>query len=383
MARSLAPRGVAVYGVDENRREIGHYSRWMRRDPRIAYLPPGPELLDRLLAFGAAQPDPPVIFMGGDPYIEFVADNHEALREHFVLADSMRPEVNSLILDKRTFYERCQELGVALPRTFFPASEADALEASRQLRYPSIVKPTMGHLFRAKLKGEKLVEVDSAEELMRWWRQFRNWGGETVLQEVIQGPEANIFVAGMYTDAGGTCRALFTARKSRQFPPMYGSGSYMEACWSQEIADLSMSLIASLDYHGICGTEYKWDERDAQWKLIEVNPRPTLWFSLTRAAGVDVIWDNYCDLLGHPNPIHINCQNDEIRWQLLVRDIVSGIHFYRNGELSLREFFRTVVSPRRKDYAVLSARDMGMLWGYPINSFSKYTEKILGKGSGA
>ena len=121
-----------------------------------------------------------------------------------------------------------------------------------------------------------------------------------MLQEVIRGPEANIFVAGLYTDAKGDCLSIFTARKTRQYPPMYGSGSYMEACWSQEIADLSIDLIRRLDYKGICGSEFKWDERDERWKLIEVNTRPTLWFSLTRAAGVDVIWDAYCDLVGLP-----------------------------------------------------------------------------------
>ena len=55
VARSLAPRGVPVWGVDENRREIGHYSRWFRRDPRMAYLSPGPELLEALMRFGAEQ----------------------------------------------------------------------------------------------------------------------------------------------------------------------------------------------------------------------------------------------------------------------------------------------------------------------------------------
>jgi len=57
---------------------------------------------------------------------------------------------------------------------------------------------------------------------------------------------------------------------------------------------------------------------------------------------------------------------------LLVRDVVSGLHFLRSGELSWRDFFRTVVDPRRKEYAVLSLRDPGMLWGYPVNTVWKY-----------
>jgi hypothetical protein len=60
-----------------------------------------------------------------------------------------------------------------------------------------------------------------------------------------------------------------------------------------------------------------------------------------------------------------------MRWQLLVRDVVSGWHFLRRRELGFREFLRTVVDPRRKTYAVLSWRDPSMLWGYPINTWWK------------
>ena len=371
VARSLAPRGVKVWGVDSNRLEIGHFSRWFIRDPRIAYEAAGPKLLAGLLALGREQPAKPVLIIAGDPYIDFVAEHHEALREHFILAESMRPEVNSVFVNKRTFYERCLELGVTLPRTAFPKNEAEAEAASRELRYPAIVKPTLVHQVRRRLGGQKLVKVDNAADLVRWWKQIREWGSDAVLQEVIPGPEANLAVAAVYTDAQLEVRSLFTARKNRQYPPNFGSGSYMEAWWSDEIAKLSCDLVRALGYQGICGTEYKWDERDEQWKLIELNPRPTLWYALTRAAGVDVVWDADCDLVGRPNAIHRNCQDDGARWQLLVRDVVSGWHFWRRGELSTREFLRTVVDPRRKEYAVLSLRDPGVLWGYPRNTLWK------------
>jgi predicted ATP-grasp superfamily ATP-dependent carboligase len=383
VARSLAPRGVRVFGVDRHRREIGHYSRWIARDPRIAYLEAGPQLLEGLLALGAEQAHRPVLFVAGDPYIDFVADHHEALRRHFILPESMRPEVSSVFVNKRTFYERCRAVGVAMPATFFPRDEGEAREAARELRYPAIVKPSLGHLFRQRLGGEKLVQVQDGAALLEWWLRFRDWGGDVVLQEVIVGPESNIFVAAVYTDAQLAVRSLFTARKNRQFPPMFGSGSYMEACWSREIADLSSDLVRKLGYRGVCGTEFKWEPRDGSWKLIEVNPRPTLWFSLTRAAGVDVVWDAYCDLTGQPNPVHIGDQDDRVRWQLLVRDVVSAWHFLRRGELSPREFLRTVVDPRRKDEAMLSWRDPGTLVGLPMNTLWKYWTNIRGGSAGA
>ena len=89
---------------------------------------------------------------------------------------------------------------------------------------------------------------------------------------------------------------------------------------------------------------------------------------------VDVVWDAYCDLVGRPNPIHVNCQDDDVRWQLLVRDLVSGWHFRRRGDLSRGEFWRTVLDPRRKEYAVLSWRDPGAVLGYPLNTLWKWWE---------
>jgi predicted ATP-grasp superfamily ATP-dependent carboligase len=372
VARSLASRGVAVWGIDDQDREIGHSSRSFRFDPALRYLSAGPELLEGLLRFGKAQALPPVLFVAGDPYMDFVAEHHEALREHFVLPEGMRPEVASSMLDKRSFYERCQALDTTLPATFFPADESDARAAALELRYPAIVKPTHAHVVRSRLGGDKLVEVQDAESLVTWWLRMRDWGSDAVLQEIIPGAEANLFVGAVYMDAQLECRSLFTARKSRQYPPWYGSGSYMEASWSQEIADLSVDLLRRLEYRGVAGTEFKWDARDETWKLIEINPRPTLWFALPPAAGVDVIWDAYCDLVGRPNEIHVNQQDDRIRWQLLVRDLVSGWYFLRRGDLSLREFLRTVIDPRRKTYAILSWRDPGTLLAYPRNTLWKY-----------
>jgi predicted ATP-grasp superfamily ATP-dependent carboligase len=381
VARSLQPRGVRVYGVDSLGIEVGNYSRRVVRDPRIARLPPGPALLHGLLSLASEKRRKPVLYVAGDRYLEFVADNHQALRERFILQDSMRPEVSALLMDKRGFYQQASELGVAMPRTFFPETEPEAKQAADELRYPAIVKPTHGHQFRQRLGGNKLVEVEDAGALVGWWRRLDDWGGRSVLQEVIPGPESNIFVAGLYIDAAQHVRSLFTARKTRQYPPMYGSGSYMEACWSEDIARLSVDLVQRLPYTGICGTEYKWDPRDEEWKLIELNPRPTLWYALPPAAGIDIVWDAHCDLVGRPNPEHIGCQEDDVRWQLLTRDVLSAAHFLKKGELSWLSLLRTAIDPRRKRYAVQDVGDPGTIIGSAVEAVSKYRSHLRPEGS--
>ena len=378
VARSLHAHGVQVFGVDHTTTQVGHYSRLVKRDPRIARLAPSTALLEGLLAFGAEREHPPVVYAAGDEYLEFLCDAHGLLRDRFILPDSMTPDAALRLMDKKTFYRRCLALDVDMAATFFPESEEQAAAAARELRYPAIVKPTQGHLFRKRLGGEKLAVVEDADALLEWWRRFRDWGGETVLQEVIPGPERNIFVAALYVDRAGETRSLFTARKSRQYPPMFGSGSFMEACSAPEIAELSTELVRGLGYTGICGTEYKWDPRDEAWKLIELNPRPTLWYALPPAAGVDVVWDAHCDLTGTPNPVCTDGQRDGVRWQLPLRDLLAGIHFLRRGELSALGFLRTVIDPRRKCYGDLAWNDPGIALGVGVDALAKYFTHVRG-----
>lgn len=368
VARSLALHGVTVYGVDSLNYEVGHFSNSVKHDRRFSWLPPGPALLDALVAFGRECEARPVIFNANDQYIDFVAGNRKALEPFFFLTESMRPEVNTVFLNKRTFYETCSRLKVAMPQTFFPVSFDEAKEAAKLLRYPAIVKPSHGYKLRHLLRGRKLIEVSDARDLLSWWTTFEKWGADVVLQECIPGPETAIAVGGLYMDRSGRCLSLFTSKKYRQYPPQYGSGTYMEAKWLPDVAELSVALMSHLHYCGVCGTEYKWDDRDQCWKLIEVNCRPTQWFALTRAAGVDVVWDAYCDIIGKPNAVHGGVQDDSVRWQLFVRDVASALHFLRKGELGWREFWRTVIDQRKKEWAICSWSDWGANFGYVYNT---------------
>ena len=80
VARSLGAHGVRVYGVDRTGTEIGHFSRWVTRDQRIARLPPTTELLEGLLALAAEQRERPVLYVAGDPYLDFVCGRRRSFR---------------------------------------------------------------------------------------------------------------------------------------------------------------------------------------------------------------------------------------------------------------------------------------------------------------
>lgn len=379
-ARSLNRRGVAVYGVDAKRWEIGHYSAEVRRPP-FAYEPAGAALAESLCSWAGQQSAPPVLIPADDPYSEFLSEFHEPLRKACLLPEGYRPEVAGGLVDKRLFYRRCLELGVDLPRTLFPEQLADLEAASKELLYPVILKPAHGHLWRKQFHGKKVLEVGSREELLRAFGELGDLQTGMTVQEVIPGREREIFVCAAYFGRDGAPRALLTARKTRQYPPDFGSGSLMWTEWQPEIADLSSRLVQALGYRGICGTEYKPDPRDGKWKLIEVNPRPTLWFALCRAAGCDVVYHAYRDLTDRPLEPQLGGQQDGVRWQYFLRDLLSLGHRVRNSDAGLSDAI-AAFSPLRKEEAVASLRDLSATLYYPLYGYRQWRAHSRGQDTG-
>jgi D-aspartate ligase len=379
-ARSLHRRGVATYGVDRKRWEVGHRSAEVRRPP-FAFLGPGDELAEAVVAWARQQDAPPVLLAADDPYCDFLAEHGEKLREACLLTDGYRPEVASAFVDKVTFYRRCLELGVELPETRFPDSLQDLAGQLDGLRYPVILKPAHSHLWRKRFHGQKVLQVASREELLRTFDGLGDLGTGMTVQEVIPGPERDIFVCGAYIRSNGEPQALFTARKTRQYPPNFGSGSLMCSEWHEEVARISAEQIRALGYTGICGTEYKPDPRDGRWKLIEVNPRSEFWFSLCRAADCDIVFHAYMDLIGRRLEPQLGRQRDGVRWQFVMRDLLSLAYHLRNGGAGLTEVVEAL-SPWRKDEAIASFRDIPATLYYPLYGFRQWRGHSRGEDTG-
>lgn len=370
VVRSLARHGVMVHGVDANPMQIGLFSKDLASRARISCVAEPERLMAHLRRLASGMPRKPLLFAAGDEEVAFVCAYAHRLRETYVLPDSCRPEFGGMLLNKIHFYRTCLSLGAEIPLTFFPATAKDVAAAAGELRYPAIVKPGFGHAWRERFKGKKVLEVESAAALEAAFDTYGLEPAEMVIQEVVPGPEANIAVFGGYFNRDAEPLAVFTARKTRQYPPMFGSGSLLESRWYPDIAEKSIDLLNKMGFHGICGTEYKWDPRDGNWKLMEINFRPTLWYAITRAAEVDVVHDAYLDMTGSPVQPKIGTQKNGVLWQYLVRDAASVLWYLRRGAIDgnmLRQFFQP-----RKEYAVLSKNDWRVNMMYPLYAISEY-----------
>lgn len=322
VARALRETGARVYGHDPDPLEIGRCSSLMRALPGAPSRGAGPRLIEALLEFAARSPSPPVLFTAGDDQIEWVAEHHGALGERYRLQGCAAPEVVRRLVDKRPFYDWMATLGADLPATHFPAALGDVEKVAPRLSYPAILKPARGHAWRRHLHGAKVVQVRNADELLDAYRIQARFDPALLIQEVVPGPEREIAVAACAVAQDGRSLGVVTARKSRQYPYFFGSASYCVSEWMPDIAELSLHLLARMHFRGLCGTEFKRDPRTGRWRLIEINPRPTLWYDLARAAGVNLVDAVYRDLAGLP-PKPVASQRDGVCWRYLARDWVA------------------------------------------------------------
>ena len=124
-----------------------------------------------------------------------------------------------------------------------------------------------------------------------------------VVQEYVAGPGSNHYLIDGFVDAGGTVRALFARRRLRMYPPDFGDSTHMVSVSLSEVEPAVASLrtiLTAVGYRGIFSGEFKRDERDGLFKILEVNARVWIYVEFAGRCGVDVCTMSYRDALGLP-----------------------------------------------------------------------------------
>ena len=321
VARDVSGLGPVV-GIDADRLRPGLYSRHVDRHSPLRLRALDDALVTDLVRLGQETPHPVVVVPAADDACEWVMSVRDRLVPHVRVADAYVPARAGLLLDKSAFGEACRRLNIDVPRTLQPESMADVRAFAREVGLPCIVKPRAGHLWRNRLSGQKLLVPKSLAELERAIGDIVGDPRAVVMQELVPGPESNLGVGAVWIDQAGQLQHVLTARKLRQFPRQFGSGSRVATEDLPEVRRLSADIVEALDYRGVCGTEFKFDPRSGRWRLIEINARPTLWYDLCRAAGTRLVRAHVQDLAGLPVDAP-QPQKNGVVWEYGLRDLVA------------------------------------------------------------
>jgi D-aspartate ligase len=176
-----------------------------------------------------------------------------------------------------------------------------------------------------------------------------------VLQELVSGDELCGVVYNSYF-WNGEPLVEFTSRKIRNSPPDTGSPSVVVSEWIPEVAEHGRRLLRAAKFSGFSCTEFKWDPRDGEYKVMEVNARHNLSSLLATRCGLNFPWMQYQHLLDGLVPEQRDYEQS-VYWIDITRDLENLYYYLRRPGYSLGRFLEPY--RRSRIFAVLDRQDIG------------------------
>lgn len=351
LIRGLGRMGIPVAALGQEQDSISFYSRYV--SDRLVYRDPHhapDEFASELIKFGKKLKNEgkrAVLFPTSDRVVEAISRNEKVLSEYFIL-NFPAPDVLAKCLDKQAQYRLAGELGVPFPKTY-TESEIEELRAdlaSGAVEFPILLKSRQALPLTLRRKFRVAV-LENKAELDATLAAIAEAKVSFIIQEIIPGDDDTLYTLGSYMNRASEFKGIFTGRKLRQQPPRFGICRVGESKHVEEIIRHGEKLLRGLNFFGISQVEFKYDHRNGQYKLIEVNPRSWSWIGLPIRMGVNLPYAFFCDALG----IDIPCQKmpdkrglfislyDDLYWSLKSKDGKPWSHLFQGYEFVVEPYY--------------------------------------------
>jgi D-aspartate ligase len=337
VARSLGRLGIPVYAVDKSPGGLSSSCKYLR-GRILPELPPDnspAETIEHLLEVGRRLGSRSVLIPTWDDLAILTAEAYPALQEHFMLPELPHTLARSLA-SKQGMHQLAVEHGVPTPRASFPTSIDDVHAYATDATFPVMVKGIFSNRL-AKRAGQTLFLAERPDELIRLYQEIEDpQDPNLMLQEYIPGGDDAVWMFNGYFDTDSECLFGLTGQKLRQTPPRAGTTSLGICMPNDTVAEQTRRWMKAIGYRGMVDMGYRYDARDGQYKILDVNPRIGSTFRLfVGRHGLDVVRANYLDLTGQSVPPD---EMDEGRKWMDERDFQSSLQYWRNGDLSMRQW---------------------------------------------
>lgn len=299
MARGLGRAGVPVLVVDSNPRLPAMHSRYARS--LCVQAISGDDLIFNLLELRTRFDSRPVLFLRSDVQVRTVSQHRKHLAQAFIIR---LPEHNRVcdLLDKERFQSLAEEHGFPIPRAVAIHGTAE-LEKLGRIKYPAVVKPSKADFIANGAPTAQIVRTRAEAEAA--CRRTIAQAPTLIVQEWIEGNEADIYFCLQYRGEGGTTVTSFTGRKLRSWPRNTGSTARCTAApeHDAELQQLTSEFFDQMRFVGICNMEYKRDSRSGKFFMIEPTVgRTDLQEEIATFNGVNIPLAAYRYELGLPLP---------------------------------------------------------------------------------
>jgi predicted ATP-grasp superfamily ATP-dependent carboligase len=307
ITRSVGRHGVPVYALNDKLRDPLRYSKYVREcfaypdDPSQPRAYAGDsvaneDVLCRLMLEWAARLErKPVLFATSDWFARFLSSRQQELKDRF-LFHWVAPDLFTTIVDKGSMVRFCERVGLKVPRTHITRPEDDMAQVAREFVYPSLIKPIHRYTAGFPVESAKVLVANNAQEAQAFFKAYPQMKGATLMQELIEGGDDQVFQYTALVNTQGEIAAYSTVRKLRQYPAGYGSMCYGQTEYNEALALVGRKLILALGYRGLGSLEFKYRQRDGGYYFIEMNTRLPWYNGIFADAGVNLPYLAYLDL---------------------------------------------------------------------------------------
>lgn len=352
--RSLGLMGFQIIAMSYDRTDFGHASKYVYERVKI----PHPRIEEKefidFLIKNSYRWSEALIFDTNDDVAVSISKNKAELANYY---KTIAPEWEILrkFIEKPETYRLAEKCNIPYPRTFLPKTLDELYKMKNGITYPCILKPVLGHEFASKFNS-KNFEVNNHNELLSKFELCLKSGSKVMVQEIIPGPDSNIYECAVYVNSGGYINARFLDRKIRQNPPKFGIARVaISQNRIQELEEFTEKLLKEADFRGIAQAEFKEDPRDNQFKLLEINGRIFRSNWLATYCGINFPWIIYMDLV-EKEQVKVTDYKKEVYWIELYQDILNSILHHNRENLRFRDYISPYLS-KNKIFAVISNED--------------------------
>jgi predicted ATP-grasp superfamily ATP-dependent carboligase len=350
--RALGVMGVPiVVVVYEEKEDMGCTSKYVRE--KIPALHPEKfedQFIDVLVKC-AGRLGGSLVIPTTDETLAAVSRHKTVLERHYLVACT-EWNITEQFIDKKCTYSLADAIGVPAPKTTVPHSAEDVERYSRAIQYPCLVKPCQSHSYYHRFK-RKMTRVENLEQMLVAYQEATDAGLEIMLQELIPGDDTQGVNYNSYF-WNGEPLIEFTAEKVRNAPAGLGSPRVAVSKHIPEVLEPGRKILQAMGFYGFSCTEFKRDERDGIYKLMEVNGRHNLSGLLAVHCGINFPWMHYKHLVCGELPSACDYQTG-VYWIDIIRDIGYSLRCFSKERYSLSQYIQPYHSPHI--FAILDMRD--------------------------
>lgn len=238
----------------------------------------------------------PVLYTGGDLEIGLLSRIWGKI-EGLVLAPN-NPKLAKLLNNKKLQIEKVKAAGIKVPLSRLVENISELKYVIQEFNFPVICKPTELEKKGAFI-GKTFVAENSDQLEKHFGRCFLSPNSPVLIQEYIPGGECNILFAMAACSNEGEANHVVTGRKL--LDDGRGCIGLGETTSNLLLKRESKVAFKALGVGGLNGVEFKFNDVTGELFYIEANFRAENFYSLSKAAGVNLSILTYLEAVGCPN----------------------------------------------------------------------------------